>query len=381
MEVRSAKCEAGNRIVKWENLTSHLYFDPVLTSNFPHLVIMTLTETAIMTKKALLFGAVFSVVLIFAWAGYQYWYYQVYLPNLPVVEEVPDQKYGPLPPIALTQNQADSKAFNYKLDTDTGGLPDKIPKLYKVYSIAQLATDLLALDRAKSLAGLIGFNRGSQAISATQYKFLDQNGGELSINLDTGNFNMSRPISSESANLIESREQFQDPDHISSDFKTYLSGKNLLKDQLRDGRVKVLYDRSQGDPNKAIVNIWQSDVDETPIVTPTFSEGLVKGMVTNFRDEIKRYVYLDYTFWPIDLQNSSTYPIKTPAEAFTNLQEGKAMVPLSQAKTGSFVSITKVYLAYFLDSQFIPFLQPVYVFEGPEFVGYVPAIRDEALAK
>jgi hypothetical protein len=264
---------------------------------------------------------------------------------------------------------------------DAGGRPDKIPKLYKVYSVAQLATDLLALDRAKSLAGLIGFNRGSQAVSATQYKFLDQNGGELSINLDTGNFSMSRPISTGSADIIESREQFQDADRIAADFKSYLSGKNLLKEQLRDGRVKVLYDRSQGDPTKAIVNIWQNDVDETPIVTPTFNEGLVKGMVTSFRDEPRRYVYLEYTFWPIDLQNSSTYPIKTPDEAFTNLQEGKAMVPFSQAKAGSFVSITKVYLAYFLNSDFIPFLQPVYVFEGPEFTGYVPAVRDEALAQ
>jgi hypothetical protein len=340
---------------------------------------MTLTETAIFTKKALLVGAIFSVVMIFAWAGYQYWYFQVYLPNQPVVEEKPDERFGPLPKIALKENIADSKAYNYKLDTDTGGLPDKIPKLYKVYSIAQLATDLLALDRAKSLAGLIGFNRGSQAISATQYKFLDQNGGELSINLDTGNFSMSRPIASGSADAIEGRESFQDSDKIASDFKSYLSGKNLLKEQLRDGRVKVLYDRSQGDPNKAIINIWQTDVDETPLVTPTFTEGLVKGMVTNFREENKRYVYLNYTFWPIDLQNSSKYPIKTPDEAYTNLQEGKAMVPMSQAKTGGFVSITKIYLAYFLDSEFIPFLQPVYVFEGPEFVGYVPAVRDESL--
>ncbi len=340
---------------------------------------MTLTETAIFTKKALLVGAIFSVVMVFAWAGYQYWYFQVYLPNQPVVEEKPDERFGPLPKIALKENIADSKAYNYKLDTDTGGLPDKIPKLYKVYSIAQLATDLLALDRAKSLAGLIGFNRGSQAISATQYKFLDQNGGELSINLDTGNFSMSRPIASGSADAIEGRESFQDSDKIASDFKSYLSGKNLLKEQLRDGRVKVLYDRSQGDPNKAIINIWQTDVDETPLVTPTFTEGLVKGMVTNFREENKRYVYLNYTFWPIDLQNSSKYPIKTPDEAYTNLQEGKAMVPMSQAKTGGFVSITKIYLAYFLDSEFIPFLQPVYVFEGPEFVGYVPAVRDESV--
>lgn len=340
---------------------------------------MTLTETAQFTKKALLFSAIFSVVLIFAWSGYQYWYYQVYLPNQPVVEEKPDTLFGQLPRLFLKQNAADSKAFNYKLDTDTGGLPDKIPKLYKVYSVAQLATDLLALDRAKSLAGLIGFNRGSQAVSATQYKFLDQNGGELSINLDTGNFSMSRPISTSSADIIESREQFQDSDRIAADFKNYLSGKNLLKESLRDGRVKVLYDRSQGDPNKAIVNLWQMNVDETPIVTPTFHEGLVKGMVTNFREEPRRFVYLDYTYWPIDLQNSATYPIKTPEEAFTALQEGKALVPFSQAKAGGFISITKVYLAYFLSSEFIPYLQPVYVFEGPEFIGYIQAVKEEVI--
>lgn len=341
---------------------------------------MTLTETALLTKKALLFSAIFSVVAIFAWAGYQYWYYQVYLPSRPVVEEKPDELFGPLPRLFIKQNAADSKAFNYKLDTDTGGLPDKIPKLYKVYSVAQLATDLLALDRAKSLAGLIGFNRGSQAISATQYKFLDQTGGELTINLDTGNFHMTRPIASVSAEInVETRENFQNSDKVADDFKSYLSNKSLLKDQLRNGKTKVLYDRSQGDPNKAIINIWQEDVDETPLVTPTYNEALVKGMVTNFRDEARKYVYLDYTFWPIDLKNSSTYPLKTGEEAYTDLQKGSAIVPFSQAKSGGFVSITKIYLAYFLSEEYSPYLQPVYVFEGPEFIGYVQAVKEASI--
>ena len=338
---------------------------------------MTLTEAALMTKKGLLVGSITLVVLLFGWLGYQYWYYQVYLPSRPVVEEKPDQKFSQLPHLSIKQNAADSKSFNYKLDTDTGALPDKIPKLFKVYSIAQLATDLLALDRAKSLASLVGFNKGSQSVSATQYKFFDQNGGELSINLDTGNFSMSRPIATDSAVSVETRESFQDSEKLADDLKGYLSNKGLLKDSLRNGRTKVLYDRSQGDPNKAMIHLWQEDVDEIPIVTPTFSEGLVKGLVTNFRDENRRYVFLDYTFWPIDLQNFSTYPLKTADEAYSDLQKGNSLVPFATAKAGSFVSITKVYLAYFLSDEYIPYLQPVYVFEGPEFVGYVAAVRGE----
>lgn len=340
---------------------------------------MTLTETAVFTKKTLVFGAIFSVVLIFAWAGYQYWYNQVYLPNRPVVEEIPEERFGPLPALFIKENAADSKIFNYRLDTSTGALPDKIPKLFKVYSVAQLATDLLALDRAKSLASLIGFSRGSQAVSATQYKFLDQNGGDLTINLDTGNFKMSRPVATGSADIIEERESFQNSEKIAADFKNYLSNKNLLKDDLKDGKLKVLYDRSKGDPDKALINLWQKDVDKIPMVTPTYDNALVRGMVTNFSDEPRRYIYLEYTYWPIDLTNSSTYPIKSPDEAFSRLQEGKALVPRTIAKAGSFVSITSVYLAYFLSENYSPYLQPVYVFEGPEFIGYVQAVREEMI--
>jgi hypothetical protein len=44
------------------------------------------------------------------------------------------------------------------MDTDTGALPTDTPKLFKIYSVAQLATDLLALDRAKKLAKDLEFN-------------------------------------------------------------------------------------------------------------------------------------------------------------------------------------------------------------------------------
>jgi hypothetical protein len=191
---------------------------------------------------------------------------------------------------------------------------------------------------------------------------------------------MTRPISTTSADVnVETRESFQDSEKIAEDFKGYLSNKSLLKDPLRNGRTKVLYDRSTGDPTRATVNIWQEDVDKIPMVTPTFSEALVRGVVTNFRDENKRYIYLDYTFWPVDLQNSSTYPLKTAEEAYSDLQKGNSIVPFSTAKSGSFVSITNVYLAYFLSDQFTPYLQPVYVFEGQEFVGYVQAVKEEVI--
>ena len=47
----------------------------------------------------------------------------------------------------------------------------------------------------------------------------------------------------------------------------------------------------------------------------------------------------------------------------------------------SSASITKVYLAYYLSEEYSNYLLPVFVFEGPQFAGMVPAVKSEFLEK
>lgn len=333
---------------------------------------MTLTETAAFTKKALVFAALFFVFIFILWGGYAYYKAFIYKP--PVIVEKPDLKFGILPKPNLPASKTPSSGFAYSMDTETGGVPTNTPKLFKVYSVAQLATDLLALDRAKNLAFSLGFNRTPQMLTSTEYRFLAEKGGELIVDLDTGNFKFEKPIATISAQESTNKESFLNPDRLGQQFKNYLAQKDLLKDQLKEGQVKVSYN---DDRQTAEVSLWQEDIDKIPIVSDSFSKGLIRSITTQSIDEQRKYILLDYVFWPIDKDNAATYPIKKAEDAFNELKDGSSTVIVEPK--ASDVSITKVYLAYLLSRNYSPYLQPVYVFEGDNFAAYVPAITSEYL--
>lgn len=338
---------------------------------------MTLTDAAALTKKGLIVSAITLFIVFATWGIWHYYYNYIYLPGLPPVIEEPTLAFGPLPKIEFPKSEISSSNFSYSLDTATGALPEETPRLFKVYSVAQLATDLLALDRAKNLAGALEFNKNPEAISATQYKFLDdKNGGELIVDLDTGNFKFRRNPASESGQSLERVDEFIDDDLQGVNFKNFLSSRNLLKDQLKAGRTTVGYNNPvRKDSNLVTINLWQESIEDIPIVTPKFNEGLIKAVGTNNGDADKKYILLDYIFWPVDLQNFGTYPIKTFGEAFEELRNGEGFVAV-EPKTSN-ASITKAYLAYYLSEEYSNYLLPVFVFEGPQFTGFIPAIKSE----
>ena len=84
----------------------------------------------------------------------------------------------------------------------------------------------------------------------------------------------------------------------------------------------------------------------------------------------------EYHYYPVDESQYATYPIKTPAEAYSELQNNQAFVAsLGQNKDGDSVAIRRMYLAYFDPDSATEFYQPVYVFEGDNgLVEYLPAI-------
>ncbi len=344
---------------------------------------MTLTEAAALTKKALLGFAIFMVVVFFAWGGWAYYMAFVYKPP-PLPEPKADPQFGLIPKLTFGKSSTSSSGFTYTLDTETGELPKHLPKILNVYSIAPLATDFLALDRAKKLAASLGFESNPTMLSTTQYRFTNSAGGILSVILDSGNFKYKDNISTESASLIENFS-FEDEKFITEDLKKFLANKQVLKDQLENGSSKVVYEKpSKRESNFATIYLWQSPIKESeevqyPIVTPKFKEGLIKGVTNRNINERQPYISLDYTYWPIDLNNAYTYPIIPVEKAYEKLKDGEGFVAVSES--GKTASINKVYLAYLLTEEYQPYLQPVYVFEGEKYVGMVAAVSEEQVEK
>lgn len=324
---------------------------------------MTLTETAILTKKVLLFLTIFLIISLIAWLSWRYYYINIYLPSLPIVETLPDIKYGILPKPNLVVNNLSGSNYKYVLNTTTGELPLNIPKIMKVFFAPQLGTTFLALDRAKDLAKLFNFMTEPELAAANQYRFIDET-GEMIIDLNSGNFKYRRTAQTQEDVILK------DAANLTSDFKNFLSEKKLLNEELTYGRTKV---------SGSTITLWQDSIEDYPMVTAKFSEGLIKATVTNFDGDLKKYPTLEYIYWPVDISNFSTYPVKTAKEAFENLKEGSGSI-IFEPK-GEEVSLTNIYLAYLLTDQYTPYVQPVFVFEGENFTALIPAIKEELLSK
>ncbi len=334
---------------------------------------MTLTETARLTKIIILMGAVLLVVSVSGWISFQFWYYRYYLPNKPPVEVPPETKFGILPKPIFPLTSVSSSNYSYSLDTETGELPKDIPKLAKVFFIPQLGTTLLAPNKARSLATSLGFEIGPETISPTIYKFKDKQGGDLTIDINSGNFSFNRAVATPSAKVTE----IPDEGNVIESFKGFLSNRTLLKPSLQNGQVRVSYDNfSIKESKSAQISLWPEDIEGLKIVTPSFQKGLIQATLAWTGRDFD-YTSLNYIFWEPDQQNSSTYLIKSADLAFSDLKGGKGHVIVEPKSARA--SISSVYLAYYEPYEYSQYLQPVYVFEGDDFIGYVPAVSDQYL--
>ncbi|MCL5784090.1 MAG: hypothetical protein M1142_01905 [Patescibacteria group bacterium] len=330
---------------------------------------MTLTQAAIWTKRGVIGFIIFIILSIAGSIGYSAWY-QYQLAHRPPVEEKPDMKFGALPALVFPPQKVSSSNYSYTLDTVTGGLP-QMPKLMKVYFMPPSAVTLMAPEKARQMATGLGFTNGPQVISPSVNKYTDDNNGEFNIDLTTGNFNFQRLPASASAEINSINV---DQSKLAQDFKGYLGSKGLLNESLSPGRT-VVVNSTVSIPNSSAfdVSLWPGDLDNIPIVTAYTNYGLIKTTITNASKETDKFISLQYTFWPIDKTTFSTYPLKTPDQAFTELQGGGGFVSLEPSNPQ--ISVTSVEMAYYESENYSPYLQPVFLFKGPNFAAIVPAIK------
>lgn len=341
---------------------------------------MTLTQTAILTRNFIFFSIIVLVLSLTGTIGYKIWYTYYYLPSLPPVEEKPDTKFGVLPYPNFPTVDVSSSNYSYTLDTATGGFPD-FEKIVKVYFIPQPFASLLSGDKSKALAKKFKITTEPEVISETEYLF-KEGFVSLKVNLDSGNFVYQNEATK------SGEEKLAAPDELlTQNFKDLLKTNNFLNDSLQNGRSKINFLKSEDGESKSVssrseaqiaqISLWPEDIDKNPIVTENPNSSLINALVKNTGRELSDYFEINYITWPIDLKTFATYPLKSSEKAFEDLQSGKGIVMVKP--TRSKVSITSVYLSYYLSKNYTPYLQPVFVFEGPEFVAFVPAVANQFL--
>ncbi len=331
---------------------------------------MTLTQTAIITRRGIIIIIILMILAISGAVGLNIWY-QYQLSTMPKFEEKPEMKFGLLPKINFPASKVTSSNYSYSLDTTTGSLP-QTPKFLQVYFIPKSSITLMAPEKSINLAQNLGFPNGPEIISTNIYRFTDNKNGTLIIDLSNGNFNFQESfenIATSSASSVS----LPDKDRIVTDFRNYLQSNNLLIPNIKNGNSAVQYNNGTAqNSTSALISLFPVDFDGFPIITALFNQSLIKAVAIPTNQNQINYFKLNYTYWTIDQTTSSTYPLKTAQVAFDELKSGAGFISI-ESKIPK-VSISSVYLAYLESEEYSPYLQPVYVFEGPDFAGLVPAI-------
>jgi len=343
-----------------------------------------LGETAIVARKAILYGGIGLVILmigrIILTAGYNYWRTLNPPPPPP-----PDIRWGKLP--KLTFPQLEQPTLQYSLETRTGGLPPKLPTQFDIYFMPIKKPSLLAFDNAKSIANRMDFIQEAKQLSETKYRWDSTEPvlSSLTIDIITGSFTLDRRWQDD-ASYATPTQYFNETQAVDQAYNL-LSRVDLLPEDIKNGESTVQNLRGEGGqivPAVSLsqahfvrVNLFRAPVNETPVVNPRKDRGLITAILALQREDEKQFVQLDYNYFPVELETKSVYPLITVAEAWQRMQSGGGFVAAFD-KRSSNVTVRNVYLAYYDSETPQQFLQPVYVFEGdPDFLGFVPAIADE----
>jgi hypothetical protein len=341
----------------------------------------SLTRIAITARKTIRYGIFLIIFLIVGKflldAGIA-----IYKKVFPAPPPAPTVKYGKLTKIPFPENNSITK-LTYTLETPEGGLPTGIPTQAKVYFMPKVSPNLLSLDTTKATAQALGFGVNPQQVSETVYLFNNPKAPTaLQINIITKTFSISYNLAQDKSPLT-SKPPIAEV--AASKFRSILSSANIFPSdltgpttsnylKLSNGQLVTALSLSESDVVK--VNLFRKNYDNLPSVTGIPDQANIWAMMSGSGNRDQEIVAAEYHYFSVDESQYSTYPIKTPAEAFSEFQNGQAFIAaLGLNKDGDNLKIRRVYLAYFDPGSITEFYQPIYVFEGDNgFTAYIPAV-------
>jgi hypothetical protein len=345
--------------------------------------VATLTETAKMTRKAIKFGAILLVLLVFlkiAWQiGSEAW--QKIHPSPP---PPPTVAFGKLPLLKFPGEEPPS--LTYRLETIQGSLP-ALPDVAKVYFMPKNPPNLLALDRAKRVAKQMGFTGEPENIGGSSYRWTTSSTPPttLEMEINSGNFHLRYQYENDQSLLVQ--KNLPTDQQAAQEAKSFLQTNDLLSEDLATGSAEFNYLKlvspnlepaiSLSEADFVRVNLFRADLDGLRILPPNPRKALISFLFSGNRERGKRIIEINYYYFPIDYHTSATYPLKPINDAWQELQGGKGYLA-NLGQNEDQVTVRKIYLAYYDSQEPQDFLQPIYVFEGDQnFFSYVPAIAAE----
>lgn len=347
----------------------------------------TLSDASRDTKEILKWGGIFFAILISVLLLIRLGFFikELLYPSPP---PKPTLSFGKLQQQSFPQN-AVSQNLTYSINTLTGDVPS-FPEQMKVYRIKLYQPDLLDLKNSEQAVDQAGFSPGYTKISDSVYQWsgISRTTAQLvkTIKMDivSKKFTLTYPFTTDPE--ITSPPNEIDVDVAKNRVENMLSEMNLLfedidltKTQTKLLLIKdssVLPASSLSNAQLVEVDLYQMDLDKYPIYYEKPYPSNMSFLVGN-RTEIVNGEFIHQSA----SEEFATYPIKSGSKALEELKSGKAYIA-SYFGTNTNISITNVFLAYYIGSQAQDFIMPIIVFEGNDgFFAYVPAVMDEWISK
>lgn len=346
----------------------------------------TLHDAVDSTKKGLLFlciGIAILTILYFAFQG------AVALKSSLFPEQIPppDEYFGELPEIPFPAN-ATTQKLSYAIDTITGELPLDYPERIFVYEISETEPTLQDIERAKNKVRTVGFVTKEKEISDKVFEWTDLKIFSRTMTMDivSGNFVFSTnflnnrtflnspAIVTETVAQKEGKKFFSDLASFPGDIdesltkmqKFTVKNKKLIP-STNDAEIKVIrldYFQAAFGDNEYEFPIYYPKPDTSPM-------NILVGVA-----EYPAIVEAHFKHHIVS-ETSGEYYVKTPDEAFEELQNGEGYIAAYYG-TDTTIKIQDVFLGYYLGEEKIKYMQPIWIFTNKinGFYAYVPAIDD-----
>ena len=355
---------------------------------------MTLTEITYYSRKFLPFSII--IILVIAIVGFGIQLLFLYFNAQSITQtssQVEQLAISPLfdrikPPVISEARSAST--YTFVLDTFDGTAnPEQATSAAQVYFIPQKTASFGFLSKIYLMAQASGFDT-----NITQHRLEDKiavfDDGKRTLRIDIRNFNFEFDYKLTESDPLGVAPESLNEQTIISTANTYLGSMNRYPTDFSAGDTNVIYlafnpetkqvitvDKIEG-ANIADVDYYLPDLNGYPVVTSSYynSPHFVMVLLNGGEQKViqSTVAYLDRSVDQIGI-----YPLKTPQQAWEELQRGKGYVVSAKLPEGE-VTIKKVFMGYYDPDVYQEYVQPVYVFLGEqEFVAYVPAVTAEYL--
>lgn len=347
---------------------------------FP-LPMATLTETAYYTRRTINFSLIgITALIVFKLlSGYLFDIWNGIFPPKPPPPKV---CFGKLPAIKFPENSTKT-GLTYSLETVDSSLP-KMPTIASVYFMPSPTTSFGAHDQMKESALRLGFDsEPTRQSDTTKWKFVDSKNALRTLDYDetTGFFLLKYNYLLDQTVLFD--KDLPSKEGAISEAKNFLDSQQMLTDDLKNGAGEVVFLKfnlntlspvgSLSEADFIRINLRRADIEKLPVVSLSKDRSPASFLISGSKESAKRFLEVAYNYRPYSSKVSCTYPLKPVALAFEELKQGKAFVSISKSGVSS-VAVTKIYLGYYDSLDIQTYLMPVFVFEGDNFVAYVPAV-------